>query len=732
MNALTTARQTSVCLQPAIGRRNRLPHFVLLVFVQSALAQGTLADYQRAVKFLPANLGKLILNAQVHPTWLPQSEQFCYERQTLTGKESVLIDPVGGTRKFVAACAPAAEKKPAPGEMLSPDGRWAAFVRDHNLYVRGPGGEIRLTSDGAEDNDYASEPGYTGHFITDLLAGTKIPPDVLWSPNSKKLLTYKLDQRAVPKSYLLQSVPPDGPRPRVFSFPAAVPGGKVALQKLMAFDVASKRQIVFDSSPIPVFPQQTLSGCWWSNDSEKVFFLQSERGFVELSLKVASTRDGATRTLIDERTAPPVLPGPTPNGVVLQIVGNGEEVIWYSERDGWGHFYLYDAKTGALKNQITHGPWMVRNIEYVDEQGRWLYFTAGGVQAGQDPYEVHLYRVKLDGTGMQPLTPEEGQHTIQFSPSHRFLIDTWSQVNVPHITVLRHVDGTRVTGIGELEKADISRLLALGYRMPEPFHVKALDGKTDLYGILYRPSNFDPNKRYPIVESIYPGPLTISTPKTFDTAATFPYSQGPAIAELGFLVVILDGFGTPLRSPAFHRYYYGRMGDAADPANHVEAIKNLGKIYPYIDLNRVGIYGHSGGGVSSARAMLEFPDFYKVAVSSSGTHDRRGYIPRMGELGEGMPKNEEYLVDAITGRLASRLKGKLMLVYGDMDDNVPPAQTLQFINELIKANKNFDLLVMPNRNHAATANDHYFWRRRWDYFVKYLLNVEPPEGFQIP
>jgi dipeptidyl aminopeptidase/acylaminoacyl peptidase len=252
-----------------------------------------------------------------------------------------------------------------------------------------------------------------------------------------------------------------------------------------------------------------------------------------------------------------------------------------------------------------------------------------------------------------------------------------------------------------------------------------------LYGVLYRPSDFDPNNRYPILESIYPGPLTISTPKTFDAAALSP-SQGPALAELGFLVVILDGFGTPYRSPAFHRYYYGKMGEAADPANHVAAIRNLGKLYSYIDLNRVGIYGHSGGGVSSARAMLEFPDFYKVAVSSSGTHDRRGYIPKMGELGEGIPKNDDYLVDAITGRLAGNLKGKLMLVYGDMDDNVSPALTLQFINDLIKANKNFDLLVMPNRNHLGTANDPYFWRRRWDYFVKYLLNLEPPADFKIP
>jgi dipeptidyl aminopeptidase/acylaminoacyl peptidase len=698
---------------------------------QAALAQGTLTNYQRAVKFLPENIGKLILNAQVQPNWLPRSEQFCYQRKTLRGEESVLIDPVGGTRKVVASCAPSGEKKPVPGEVLSPDGQRAVFLRDHNLFVRGPGGEIRLTSDGVEENDYASQPGYNGHFVTDTLSRTPVQPEVLWSPDSKKFLTYQLDQRAVLKSYLLQSAPPDGPRPRVFAFPSAFPGGNVALQKLMVFDVGSKQPVIFDSPPLPIFPSPMLSDCWWSRDGEEVFFLQSERGFAELSLKVANARNGATRTLIHERTAPPVLPGPSPNGVVLHITGNGDEVIWYSERDGWGHFYLYNAKNGALKNQITRGPWMVRTIEYVDERDRRLYFTADGIEAGQDPYELHLYRVKLDGTGMQPLTPEEGNHSIQFSPSHQFLLDTWSQANVPPVTVLRHLDGTRAKGISELEKADISRLVALGYHMPEPFHVKALDGKTDLYGVLYRPSDFDPNNRYPILESIYPGPLTISTPKTFDAAALSP-SQGPALAELGFLVVILDGFGTPYRSPAFHRYYYGKMGEAADPANHVAAIRNLGKLYSYIDLNRVGIYGHSGGGVSSARAMLEFPDFYKVAVSSSGTHDRRGYIPKMGELGEGIPKNDDYLVDAITGRLAGNLKGKLMLVYGDMDDNVSPALTLQFINDLIKANKNFDLLVMPNRNHLGTANDPYFWRRRWDYFVKYLLNLEPPADFKIP
>jgi dipeptidyl aminopeptidase/acylaminoacyl peptidase len=385
----------------------------------------------------------------------------------------------------------------------------------------------------------------------------------------------------------------------------------------------------------------------------------------------------------------------------------------------------------------------VRDVVRVDQEARTLYFTAGGREPGRDPYYRHLYRVQLDGAGLELLTPEDAEHAVSLSPSGAYLVDSYSRLDQPPVTVLRAADGRLVL---ELETADVSGLLARGWRYPERFHVKARDGVTDLYGSIIRPTSYEPTKRYPVLDAIYPGPQTIRTPKAFPEP-TAGFWQDQALAELGFIVVTIDGLGTPWRSRAFHDVAAGAsFGEAGGLIDHVVGLKQLGARDPSLDLDRVGIYGHSGGGYASARALLTFPDFYKVAVSSAGNHDQRSYTADWGERYIGLPDGDNYQ-RAANARLAGNLKGKLLLVYGDMDDNVHAAMTLQLVDALIAANRDFDLLVLPNHNHlffdlrkgldryreerSVRGISRYFVRRRWDYFVRHLLGKEPPAGYAI-
>ncbi len=383
-------------------------------------------------------------------------------------------------------------------------------------------------------------------------------------------------------------------------------------------------------------------------------------------------------------------------------------------------------------NQITHGEWAVLDLLHVDEKHGYLYFTAGGKEAGQDPYYPHLYRVKLDGTHLRHLTPEPSNHDIAFSPTGRFFIDTYSRIDTAPVSVLRAADGRLIR---ELQRADIAPLRAAGWRPPEPFKVKARDGHTDIYGVIFRPSNFDPGERYPVLDAIYPGPQVIRTPKAFGVQ-----ESDQALAELGFIVVTIDGMGTPSRSRAFRELSYNNMGDAGGLEDHIAGLKQLAARYPYLDLTRVGIYGNSGGGYASARALLKFPDFYKVAVAAAGNHDQRSYWAEWGERFHGYPVGENFLSQA-NAPLAANLKGRLLLVHGSLDDNVHPSNTLQLVDALIAANRDFDLLILPNRNHglvdlgkgkaASRRSDPYFLRRRWDYFVEHLLGIAPPKEFDL-
>ncbi len=761
----------------------------------------TREEYARAERYLPWNIKTLTFKTAVAPRFIGKSDRFWYKLDARDGKEFILVDPARRTRRpafdhprlataLSAASGKTYEAKALPfdavefikegkavqveiekarwvcdlttyvclkdgtaqpgaeGEILSPDGRWAAFIKEHDLYVRPvPGGEeVRLTTDGEPFYDYAVEAEQSTRAVTERIGGKKVPPVLLWSPDSKRILTHRLDQRKVESLYLIQSVPPKGARPLLqpYRFPL-VGDANLPMAELMVFDVEKPSRIPFRCDPYvlqldsPISEKQT----WWGADGRSAYFVEHERAGKGVRLRVADAATGEVRTLIEEKAATYVelnlLLGSFPN---VRILGGGAEIVWFSERDGWGHLYLYDGRTGTLKNQVTRGPWVVRDILRVDEENRRVYFMAGGREKDRDPYYQHLYRVKLDGTGLELLTPEDADHGVtafaespagydlapKISPSGRYFVDTYSRIDLAPVSVLRDAAGRFVM---ELERADIEPLLATGWKWPERFMVKARDGVTDLYGVIFKPTDFDPAKAYPVIDGIYPGPQSIRTPKTFgtDEAALNSFANDVALAELGFVVVNIDGLGTPFRSKAFHDFSYGKMEDAGGLEDHIAGFRQLAATRPWMDLDRVGIYGHSGGGFASTHAILAFPEFYKVAVSSAGNHDQRGYLAAWGELYQGPLDGANYDKQANAG-LAANLKGRLLLAHGDMDDNVPPSLTIQVAGALIKANKDFDLLILPNRNHNLRT-DTYFIRRRWDYFVKNLLGAEPPREYEI-
>jgi dipeptidyl aminopeptidase/acylaminoacyl peptidase len=466
----------------------------------------------------------------------------------------------------------------------------------------------------------------------------------------------------------------------------------------------------------------------WSPDASNLVFISSTRDHKQATLRVANAATGEVRDVLEEKVNTQYESG-WGRRSNWHYLASSKEVIWFSERSNWGHLYLYDFSTGQLKRQITSGDWVVNELVGVDEKERVVYFLAGGREPGQNPYFHHLYRVGLDGKNLTLLTPEDGHHTVAMSPTQKFFIDTYSKPDAPPVTVLRDTSGKALATIA---KADISRVLATGWRPPELFSVKARDGVTDIYGLMFKPTNLDPAKKYPIVNNIYPGPQGGSVGGNWGFSAARGDSQ--SLAELGFIVVQIEGMGNPGRSKKFHDFYFANMGDNTLP-DQVTGMKQLAQRYPWIDIDRAGIWGHSGGGYASTDAMLRYPDFFKVGISESGNHDNREYEDDWGERYQGLlvlkPDGTSNYDDQANQNLAKNLKGHLMLMHGTMDDNVPPYNTLLVVNELIKANKDFDLLLLPNQRHGYGVDTFYVTRRRWDYFVRYLMGAEPPQGYEL-
>jgi dipeptidyl aminopeptidase/acylaminoacyl peptidase len=465
----------------------------------------------------------------------------------------------------------------------------------------------------------------------------------------------------------------------------------------------------------------------WNADASKLALASTDRFHKSATFRIADVATGAVRTLFKEEEETQY-----ESRVNWRVLWDTNELIWYSQRDDWGHLYLYDLATGQLKHQITKGEGPITGLTRLDEATRTMWLSGVGREPGQDPYLTHYYTIKLDGTGYVSLTPDDGNHSMQLSPSGRWLVDTYSRWDVPPIATLRN--GETGAQVMELERADISKLEATGWPMPMPFHTKAADGTTDIYGMLFRPSNFDPSQKYPIINQIYPGPQSGSIGGRSWSAA---HGDRQALAELGFIVVSIDGRGTPNRSKSFHDAYYGAMGRDNTIPDQIAAMKELASRHPWIDIERTGIWGHSGGGFATTSAMFRYPDFWKVGISESGNHDQRNYEDDWGERYQGPltgpfgTPDDSYSLEA-NQEFAKDLKGKLLIAHGGMDANVPVSNTMLVVEALIRANKDFELLIFPNAGHGYGQDGNYMMRRRWDFFVRHLLGGTPPPEYQIP
>jgi dipeptidyl aminopeptidase/acylaminoacyl peptidase len=741
----------------------------LLLPGRIAVAQGTPADYERAQRFLPANLRRVVVDAGVTPHFVGESGKFWYRQNAGESKHFVLVDPAKRTRvpvfdhKTIADGLSRslnrtylADKLPfddfelssdlqrvivelegseltctlADGNCLnkgskasgaSPDGRWVAFVRNYNLWLRSveTGQEVALTHDGEKDFDYATELPEGKFLIEQASKGVTAPVQVFWSPDSTKLVTYRMDSRYAGRFTTIQSVPPGRLRPIAFTYVYPLPGESLPKAEPVIFEVATGKRIPLQSDAIEMEFQGGPSFDW-SKDSKRVLFGTNGRAYKSAELHEVDASTGASRVLVQESSQTNIDPGAN----FAQPIRDGAEVLWGSERDGWNHIYLYDAKTGNLIRQVTKGEWAVRSIVSVDEKAGQVYFLAAGREAGEEPYQAHLYRINLDGNGLKLLTPEKADHSVVVSPDHEYFVDSYSRPDLPTKVVLRRAsDGSTVM---PLEEADASAVLKIGWKYPEAFAGKAADGKTDIYGIIWRPSNFDSRKKYPVIEQIYTGPQGFFVPKTFGRGL---FNSTQSVAELGFIVVMIDGRGTAGRSKAFHDVSYKNLGGTLGLDDHIAVLRQMAAKYPYMDLTRVGLYGGSAGGYDTVHAMLTHPEFYKVGVSISGNHDHRMDKAWWNELWMGYPVGEHYREQSNV-TLADRLQGKLLLIHGDLDDNVNPSVTLQLVDALMKANKDFDMLIAPNVYHGEGGNP-YLIRRRWDYFVQNLLGVTPPKDFKI-
>ncbi len=730
------------------------------LFWIGTLAQGTAEDYQRAATFGERTKDK-VFHAPSGFTWLEKEPRFWYVKATPEGKRFVLVDAAARQKsdafdqdRLAKALASASGKtvnaadlpfnsldykadgklevvafdavwsvdlatytvtdtgrKPEPSrfgrrggywgdpersemrEVPSPDSNWVAYVKDYNVFIRPkdkPDGAIQLSHDGALGQHYV--------------------PMIAWSPDSRKLAVNRVRPNTQRKIYFVESSPGTQLQPILQERNYLKPGDALPQSQPVLFVIDTRQSFAVD--PALIAEQYGLSRLEWRADSRAFTFEYNRRGHQRYEVFSVDAASGQVSALITE-TSPTFIDY---SGKKYRYdIADGKEIVWASERDGWNHLYLYDGQTGRVKNRITQGEWVVREVVHVDEEKRCVIFSGSGRERGQDPYFTQYYRVNLDGSGLVALTEGDGNHRATFSSDYGLLVDTYSRVDRPPVAVLRSaVDGKEIL---ELENADAGKLLATGWTYPEVFHAKARDGVTDIWGVIIRPSNFDPAKSYPVIENIYAGPQGSFVPKNFGT------QQGmAALAELGFIVVQIDGMGTSNRSKAFHDVCWKNLKDAGFP-DRIRWMQAAAAKYPYMDLNRVGVYGTSAGGQNAAGAVLFHPEFYKVAVSSCGCHDNRMDKLWWNEQWMGYPIGPQYAESSNVVN-AHKLQGKLMLIVGELDDNVDPASTMQVVDALIKARKEHELVVVPGLGHAAGGD--YGERKRRDFFVKHLLGIVPP------
>ncbi len=580
--------------------------------------------------------------------------------------------------------------------ITSPDGSYDAFIKNNNVYVRkhdetGKGAERRLTYDGSPGDYYSSR--------------------LYWSADSRKLAVYRVRKAEVRQLTLLESSPSDQLQPKLQTRDYVKPGD--ALPQYLPTIVDIETGDIQSADPTKIGNQFSITPPVWNKSNTAITFEYNQRGHQRYEIFELSANTGATRSVIAEVSPTFIDYSGKKYRKDLEDAG---EIIWASERDGWNHLYLFDTQSGKIKNQITKGNWVVRGVEYVDEKNREIYFQASGMKDGEDPYLVHYYVIGMNGKGLRELTPEQAQHQAYFNGTHTQFVDVYSRADQAPVTVLRDAKNGKI--IMDLEKSDISELQATGWRAPEVFQAKGRDGKTDIWGVIIRPSNFDPNKKYPVIEYIYAGPHSAFVPKSFYANPSGMHE----LAELGFIVVQIDGMGTSNRSKAFHDVAWKNLKDAGFP-DRIAWMQTAQRQYPYMDLDRVGIYGTSAGGQSSTAGLLFHPEFYKVGVSSCGCHDNRMDKIWWNEQWMGWPIGPEYAACSNVEN-AHLLEGKLLLIVGELDDNVDPASTYQLVDQLIKHGKDHDFIMVPGMGHSSGGD--FGERKRRDYFVKHLLKVDPP------
>ncbi|MEY4567832.1 MAG: Dipeptidyl aminopeptidase 4 [Planctomycetota bacterium] len=574
----------------------------------------------------------------------------------------------------------------------SPNGKWEVQVENHNLYLVNLADQSRqpLTQDGNEKHYYEGE--------------------IYWSPDSLKVLGIKTVAAEPHIIHIVESSPKDQLQPKLRTLDYHKPGDHIAIRKPCLFSIEPIKQITIADTQFP--NPWSIEDFRWQSDSSRFTFLYNQRGHQVVRIIAVSAETGEVGVVIDESSSTFV---DYAHKLFRYYLDATHEIIWMSERSGWNHLYLCSERNGEVLHQITKGSWVVRGIDHVDSEKRQIWFSASGIYAEQDPYYIHHCRVDFDGGNLIVLTSGNGTHEVDLSPDRTFFIDSYSRVDMAPVVELRSgVDGKLIR---VLQTGSMEGLLATGWQIPERFSAKGRDGETDIYGVIYRPSNFDASKSYPILESIYAGPHGSHVPKKF---AVFRREQ--EMAELGFIVVQIDGMGTSNRSKAFHDVCWKNLGDSGFP-DRILWIKAAASKYPYMDLNRIGLYGGSAGGQSALRGLLVHGDFYQVAVADCGCHDNRMDKIWWNELWMGYPIDNHYSEQSNV-TLAHQLKGKLMLVVGELDDNVDPASTMQVVNALVKADKDFDLLILPGVGHGA-AETPYGHRRRKDFLVRHLLGVEP-------
>lgn len=737
----------------------------------------TTRDYQVAEQLLRrlARPGELVVADKVRPHWIDGGARFWYAVSNDVGRRFVLVDPAAGTRapafdhaelaaaltaasgqqvdpwalpfsaielagnavEFVAfgeywrcsldgyACERAEFTPPgSPLEVPSPDKKAAVSRRGHDLWARSlsDNREWALTTDGEADFQYGTGPDNMSNSTLLRKFGLPyMPPVVAWSPDSTKVLAHQTDERGVRETHLLEARPADGSAPALRTQRYAYAGDEnIPQAELVVLDVAKGTVVRAQTEPL-LMPQMSPlmnKWAWWAPDSSAVYYLAQPRDLHTLTLNRLDPSTGEVTTVLSETGATRVEPNQwSYEPPLVQVLA--DEVLWFSQRDDWGHLYRYDLHTGALLGQVTSGQWLVRQILRVDEDERVVYFTASGL-VDEDPYRRTVCRIGLDGTGFAKLTDDELDHVVTMPDNREYFIDSASTVEIPPVTRVRDWSGRVLV---ELESADISKLTAVGWTPPERFRVKAADGVTDIYGVLYRPRGFDPAERYPVVDNLYPGPQVDRVAPSFDSGG-MGFDAEP-IAALGFVVVAIDGRGTPGRSKSFHDASYGHLADAGSLADHVAALRQLARSRPWMDVERIGAVGHSGGAFAAVRAMLDFPMLFKAGVALSGPHDIRYFNQGYVEAYDGADDPEAW-ARASNAELAGRLAGPLLLVHGEMDDQVHPDHTLRLADRLVAAGKDFELLIVPGAEHTFIDCLAYVRKRCWDFLVRELMGAEPP------